>query len=78
LKNIYINNPDQVPEHLRDLSHINGLEDSFVKEAKELAVEALQNAMKRDSASGDGIMIVIIDKNGVHESEKMKVVPTLK
>ncbi|OFY97853.1 MAG: hypothetical protein A3K10_09855 [Bacteroidetes bacterium RIFCSPLOWO2_12_FULL_31_6] len=48
LKNIYINNPDQVPEHLRDLSHINGLEDSFVKEAKELGIDLSDNQKYRN------------------------------
>ena len=45
------------------------LEDHFkkdmsTKEGVELAVRAISMAMKRDSASGDGINLAIIDKNG--------------
>ena len=39
-------------------------EDITVKEGKELGVRALVAAMKRDSASGDGISMCVIDSNG--------------
>ena len=58
------------------------LEDRFkenmsVKEGKELGVRALTAAMKRDSASGDGISMCVIDSKGYHsvsfeEIEKIK------
>ena len=49
-----------------------GLEDRFkenmsVKEGKELGVRALTAAMKRDSASGDGISMCVIDSKGYHK-----------
>jgi proteasome beta subunit len=48
------------------------LEDRFVenlsvKEGKELGVRALTAAMKRDSASGDGISMCVIDSTGYHK-----------
>ncbi len=48
------------------------LEDRFVenmsvKQGKELGVRALTAAMKRDSASGDGISMCVIDSNGYHK-----------
>lgn len=48
------------------------LEDRFkenltVKEGKELGVRALVAAMKRDSASGDGISMCVIDSKGYHK-----------
>ena len=48
------------------------LEDRFtenlsVKQGKELGVRALTAAMKRDSASGDGISMCVIDSNGYHQ-----------
>ena len=48
------------------------LEDRFVenlsvKQGKELGVRALTAAMKRDSASGDGISMCVIDTNGYHK-----------
>jgi len=47
------------------------LEDRFkenmsVKEGKNLGVRALTAAMKRDSASGDGISMCVIDSDGYH------------
>ena len=47
------------------------LEDRFtdnlnVKEGKELGVRALTAAMKRDSASGDGISMCVINADGFH------------
>ena len=47
------------------------LEDRFtenlsVKQGKVLGVRALTAAMKRDSASGDGISMCVIDSNGYH------------
>ena len=47
------------------------LEDRFienlsVEQGKELGVRALTAAMKRDSASGDGISMCVIDSNGYH------------
>ena len=48
------------------------LEDRFtdnlnVKEGKELGVRALTAAMKRDSASGDGISMCVINADGFHQ-----------
>ncbi len=48
------------------------LEDRFmenlsVEEGKELGVRALIAAMKRDSASGDGISMCVIDSTGYHK-----------
>ena len=48
------------------------LEDRFkenltVKEGKVLGVRALVAAMKRDSASGDGISMCVIDSKGYHK-----------
>lgn len=55
------------------------LEDNFKEnmneeEAVQLVARALSAAMKRDSASGDGIDIAIIDKNGLRwvNQEKIK------
>ena len=41
-------------------------EDLSVEQGKELGVRALTAAMKRDSASGDGISMCVIDSNGYH------------
>ncbi len=48
------------------------LEDHFRKEitkdeAIDLAIRALSSAMKRDAASGNGITVVVIDKDGYRE-----------
>ena len=48
------------------------LEDRFivdlsVEQGKVLGVRALTAAMKRDSASGDGISMCVIDSNGYHK-----------
>ena len=37
------------------------------KEGIDLAISALNSAIRRDSASGDGMLISIIDKNGTRE-----------
>ena len=37
------------------------------KEGKELGVRAVTAAMKRDSASGDGISMCVIDSKGYHK-----------
>ena len=42
------------------------IEDLSVEQGKELGVRALTAAMKRDSASGDGISMCVIDSNGYH------------
>ena len=42
------------------------IEDLSVEQGKELGVSALTAAMKRDSASGDGISMCVIDSNGYH------------
>ena len=54
------------------------LEDRFkenlsVKEGKELGVRALVAAMKRDSASGDGISMCVIDSNGYQKVESSEI-----
>lgn len=62
------------------------LEDHFKskmtrKEGTELAVRALTSAMKRDSASGDGISMAYIDRKGYHaftEADIAKIKTTLK
>ena len=41
-------------------------EDLSVEQGKVLGVRALTAAMKRDSASGDGISMCVIDSNGYH------------
>ena len=41
-------------------------EDMSVGEGKDLGVRALTAAMKRDSASGDGISMCVIDSKGYH------------
>ena len=43
------------------------IEDLSVEQGKELGVRALTAAMKRDSASGDGISMCVIDSNGYHK-----------
>ena len=42
----------------------SGMEES---EAVDLAISALNSSIRRDSASGDGMLISIIDKNGYRE-----------
>jgi len=42
------------------------IEDLSVEQGKVLGVRALTAAMKRDSASGDGISMCVIDTNGYH------------
>ena len=54
------------------------LEDRFkenmtVKEGKELGVRALVAAMKRDSASGDGISMCVIDSGGYQKVEPEEI-----
>ena len=41
--------------------------DMSKDEALDLAVTALNSALKRDSASGDGMLVVFIDKTGYNE-----------
>jgi len=41
--------------------------DMEEKEGIDLAVSALNSAIRRDSASGDGMLISVIDKNGYRE-----------
>ena len=43
------------------------MEDLSVEQGKELGVRALTAAMKRDSASGDGISMCVIDSSGYHQ-----------
>lgn len=49
------------------------VENMPVEEGIELAVRALHNAMKRDSASGDGIDVVKITSEGYIEVEETEV-----
>ena len=54
------------------------LEDRFtdnlnVKEGKELGVRALTAAMKRDSASGDGISMCVINSDGFHQISSKEI-----
>lgn len=42
------------------------IDDLSVEQGKVLGVRALTAAMKRDSASGDGISMCVIDTNGYH------------
>ena len=48
-------------------------EDMTVKEGKELGVRALVAAMKRDSASGDGISMCVIDSGGYQKVEPEEI-----
>ena len=49
-----------------------------IAEAKELGVRALTAAMKRDSASGDGISMCVIDSKGFQKvsNEEIKKLET--
>lgn len=58
------------------------LEDSWKpdmseKEATDLAIRAIQSAIKRDNASGDGADVYLINKDGVKKVEQKLVNPTL-
>ena len=48
-------------------------EDMTVKEGKELGVRALVAAMKRDSASGDGISMCVINSGGYQKVEPEEI-----
>tara|TARA_Y100001970_G_scaffold73358_1_gene93085 strand:+ start:1497 stop:2162 length:666 start_codon:yes stop_codon:yes gene_type:complete len=48
-------------------------EDMTVKEGKELGVRALVAAMKRDSASGDGISMCVIDSSGYQKVDPEEI-----
>jgi len=37
------------------------------KEAKDLVIQSIRSAINRDSASGDGIDLLILDDNGIRE-----------
>jgi proteasome beta subunit len=39
-------------------------------EATDLAVKSIRAAIMRDSASGDNIDVLVIDKNGIKETTK--------
>jgi len=55
-------------------------EDLPLEEALLIVVQALRSAMKRDTATGDNMDIVIIDKNGYRElsvEEKSKILRSL-
>lgn len=59
------------------------LEDNYKKDinleaAVKLAVRAVNAAIKRDLATGDGIDLVIIDVKGVHKLEKKKIEELIK
>ena len=43
------------------------------KDAIELAIRAIYTAIRRDSASGDGIVISVIDKKGYRKVDTKKV-----
>ncbi len=47
--------------------------DLQTEEAIELAVKAINAALKRDTASGDGINVVVIDKEGVKPVKKKQL-----
>ncbi len=42
----------------------NYREDMSIREAEKLAVEAVRTALKRDSLSGDGIDVAVVERNG--------------
>jgi proteasome beta subunit len=44
--------------------------DMSEEKAKELAVRAIKSAIQRDAASGDGIDVLFVTKNG-HREEKI-------
>ncbi|MEM2955992.1 MAG: proteasome subunit beta [Candidatus Pacearchaeota archaeon] len=45
-----------------------------IEEAKKLALKVITTAIKRDATVGEGIDVVVIDKNGVGEIKEEKVV----
>lgn len=51
--------------------------DMSMDEAKELAVKCINSSIKRDSASGNGIDIFLIDKDGARRIHTMDVEPTV-
>jgi len=51
--------------------------DMSFDEAKELAVKCINSSIKRDSASGNGIDIFLIDKDGARKIHTMDVEPTV-
>ena len=55
----------------------NSYKDTLtVKEAEELAVRAISASIQRDSASGNGIDVLIVSKDGIRKSIQRKV-PTM-
>lgn len=52
--------------------------DMSVKEGVELAKESLKSSMQRDNASGNGIDIVTITKEGIKKVVEQEVVPEYK
>ncbi len=51
--------------------------DMSMEEAKELAVKCINASIKRDSASGNGIDIFLIDKDGARQIHTMDVEPVV-
>ncbi len=50
--------------------------DLTVKEGVELAVEALKSSTQRDTASGNGIDVFTITKDGIKQAISQKITPT--
>ncbi|MEM0056906.1 MAG: proteasome subunit beta [Candidatus Geothermarchaeota archaeon] len=48
-------------------------EDMSLKDGIKLTIKALMAAMKRDAASGDEIMVAVIDENGYRELSKEEI-----
>ena len=48
-------------------------ENITIKEAEELAVKAIMASMQRDSASGNGIDVMVITKDSIKKTEQKKV-----
>jgi proteasome beta subunit len=52
-------------------------ENMTVKEGEELATKAISAAIQRDTASGNGIDVVVITKDGVKKTIQKKIINTL-
>jgi len=53
-------------------------EDMSLEEAKKLAIRAVHSATKRDTASGNGVDVYVIDEDGARHVEKKKIEAVLK
>lgn len=51
--------------------------DLSIEDGKKLCLKAIDAALKRDSASGNGVTLYVIDKEGVHKSVEKEIVSTI-